>query len=69
MGPEIRRKGALTVALDIEMIFEHFFNKKVTLWKSVHSTPDFNIDKAIGVHFCGETVLFDSGSLGGCKHF
>ncbi len=59
MGPETGRKGALAVSLRIEAFLKQLLGKDASLGKSIHATPDFDIDVAVPIHLHSKAILFE----------
>ena len=59
MFPETGSELALTVSFCIQVCFQKLLGKETALWKSIHSSSDFNVDVAIYGDFGGEIVLLD----------
>ena len=59
MFPKTESERVFLVSFWVQTLLQYLLGKETTLWESIHSSPDINVDVSIFGDFGGEIVLLD----------
>ena len=69
MFPKSRSELGFWVSLCVQTPLQYLLGKETSLWVSIHSSPDLDVDVSIFGEFGGEIVLIEkiSGEVAGSE--